>query len=252
METQEIKDLIKEKIANIQKNRTTQKDLKTGTDTFENAWTIPASEFRKQEARRYRDYSNWKKSDYERNFANADYKNKKEKEHSDSFKRFCKNFGAIKTKGLGIFMVGNAGTGKTYYCDCIMNELMEENKVYRTSLYQILEEMRQEYNKYKEATDDFVFTRLEKADLVIFDDLGNEYITDWGKEKMFLIFDFLYRNRISFIINTNLDDAQFKKFLQINGSVKLLDRIKERCKKYMFDWESRRAELHKKDFEELY
>ena len=136
-------------------------------------------------------------------------------------------------------MVGNAGTGKTYYCDCIMNELMEENKVYRTSLYQILEEMRQEYNKYKEATDDFVFTRLEKADLVIFDDLGNEYITDWGKEKMFLIFDFLYRNRISFIINTNLDDAQFKKFLQINGSVKLLDRIKERCKKYMFDWESR-------------
>ena len=149
-------------------------------------------------------------------------------------------------------MVGNAGTGKTYYCDCIMNELMEENKVYRTSLYQILEEMRQEYNNYKEATDDFVFTRLEKADLVIFDDLGNEYITDWGKEKMFLIFDFLYRNRISFIINTNLDDAQFKKFLQINGSVKLLDRIKERCKKYMFDWESRRAELHKKDFEELY
>jgi len=69
---------------------------------------------------------------------------------------------------------------------------------------------------------------------------------------MFTILNFLYENDKSMIINSNLDYTQLEEFLKINGSDKLMDRIKSKCKKYLFNWESRRKDLYKKDFEELY
>lgn len=210
-------------------------------------------QLKQQDIRMYMSYCHLSEEDFSKRFENSNYKNEKEKKFSESFQRYCKNFEIIKKKGLGIFMSGNPGTGKTYYSNCIMNALIHENKIWRTSLYEILQEIKSTFNKYSDKSMDFIFKKLKNADLVIFDDLGNEIITEnWGKEQLFVIFDFIYQNKISFIINTNLDNNQFREFLKINGSFKLLDRIQERCKAYNFDWESRRKDLHKKDFEELY
>ena len=58
---------------------------------------------------------------------------------------------------------------------------------------------------------------------------------------------------VSLIFSTNLDfKTQLKNFLDVKGSDKLLDRIKERCKPYNFDWKSQRAEIYKEDFERYY
>lgn len=237
---------------NIRKNQTTQRALKTGTNNYMAETVDWDEEIRKQETKEYQRLSNILEEEKQITFKKADCKNDTEKKHKKSFENFCRNFEEIKEIGLGIFMYGDCGTGKSYYSVCIMNELNKEYKVYRTSLFDLLEEIRQTYKKYTDATDEYLFKRLKKSDLVIFDDLGNEMITDWGKEKMFLIFEFLYKNRVSFIINTNLDNKQFQEFLRINGSPKLFDRIRERCKSYKFDWDSRRKDLHKADFERLF
>ena len=248
MEIISTQDIAEKKKTSTQKSQTTQKDLMTGT----NVETVSFSIFRQQDIFKYMRLSKLTEQDWYKRFENAKVLSFEEKEFKKSFERYCENFEAIKKKGLGIVMIGNPGTGKTFYTNCIMNALNSKYLVYRTSLSTLLEEIRESYKKRNDEDDAFLFERLSKAELVIFDDLGNEFLSDWGKEKMFMILNFLYENDKSMIINSNLDYTQLEEFLKINGSDKLMDRIKSKCKKYLFNWESRRKDLHKKDFEELY
>ena len=248
MEIISTRDIAEKKKTSTQKSQTTQKDLMTGT----NVETVSFSIFRQQDIYKYMRLSKLTEQDWYKRFENAKVLSFEEKEFKKSFERYCENFEAIKKKGLGIVMIGNPGTGKTFYSNCIMNALNTKYLVYRTSLSALLEEIRESYKKRNDEDDGFLLERLSKAELVIFDDLGNEFLSDWGKEKMFMILNFLYENDKSMIINSNLDYEQLEEFLKINGSDKLMDRIKSKCKKYLFNWESRRKDLHKKDFEELY
>lgn len=248
MEIISTRDIAEKKKTSTQKSQITQKDLMTGT----NVETVSFSIFRQQDIFKYMRLSKLTEQDWYKRFENAKVLSPEEKEFKKSFERYCENFEAIKKKGLGIVMIGNPGTGKTFYTNCIMNALNSKYLVYRTSLSALLEEIRESYKKRNDENDEFLLERLSKAELVIFDDLGNEFLSDWGKEKMFMILNFLYENDKSMIINSNLDYEQLEEFLKINGSDKLMDRIKSKCKKYLFNWESRRKDLYKKDFEELY
>ena len=220
----------------------------TGT----NVETVSFSIFRQQDIFKYMRLSKLTEQDWHKRFENSEVLNSEEKEFKKSFERYCENFEVIKNKGLGIVMIGNPGTGKTFYSNCIMNALNFKYIVYRTSLSALLEEIRENYKKRNDENDEFLLERLSKVELVILDDLGNEFLSDWGKEKMFMILNFLYENNKSMIINSNLDYTQLEEFLKINGSDKLMDRIKSKCKKYLFNWESRRKDLYKKDFEKWY
>ena len=213
----------------------------TGT----NVETVSFSIFRQQDIYKYMELSRLTEQDWYKRFENAKVLSSQEKEFKKSFEKYCENFEVI-------VMIGNPGTGKTFYTNCIMNALNSKYLVYRTSLSALLEEIRESYKKRNDEDDEFLLERLSKAELVIFDDLGNEFLSDWGKEKMFMILNFIYENDKSMIINSNLDYEQLEEFLKINGSDKLMDRIKSKCKKYLFNWESRRKDLYKKDFEELY
>lgn len=216
--------------------------------------TVDMREINKQKILNYyRNISDLPKNFLEQTFDNSICKNDIEKKHKESFIRFCNNFEKIRNTGLGIFLSGREGTGKTYYSLAIYNELSKNYKVYRTSLSGIFNRIKKTYSKLSNVTDDIVFKDILECDLLILDDLGNEYISEeWGKEKLFTFFNMLYENEISVIISTNLDTEQLRKFTDIHGSGKIIDRIKERCKPYAFDWESRRANINKKYFEELY
>ena len=228
-------------------SQTTPKGSKTGI----NLEFITQSQVKSKKIEQFMRLSKLTSQDWIKRFENAIVESDEEKEYKQSFERFCKNFELIKEKGLGIIMIGNPGTGKTYYTTCILNALISKYLVYKTSLSSLLDEIKETYKNGVE-NEDFIFERLLEAELIIFDDLGNEFLSDWGKEKMFSIFNFIYEKNKSLIINTNLDSKQLSNFFNINGSDKLLDRIRSKCKAYVFDWESRRRDLHKKDFEELY
>lgn len=228
-------------------SQTTQKVSKTGI----NLEFITQSQVKSKKIEKFMRFSKLTSQDWVKRFENAIVESDEEKEYKQSFERFCKNFELIKEKGLGIIMIGNPGTGKTYYTTCILNALISKYLVYKTSLSSLLDEIKETYKTGVE-NENFIFERLLEAELIILDDLGNEFLSDWGKEKMFSIFNFIYEKNKSLIINTNLDSKQLSNFFNINGSDKLLDRIRSKCKAYVFDWESRRRDLHKKDFEELY
>ena len=216
--------------------------------------TVDMREINKQKTLSYyRDISDLPNNFKKQTFENAICKNDTEKKHKESFMRFCNNFERIKKIGLGIYLSGTEGTGKTYYSLAIYNELSKNYKVYRTTLSGIFNRIKKTYSKISNVTDDVIFKDIIKCDLLILDDLGNEYISEeWGKEKLFTLFNLIYEKQISMIISTNLETEQLREFTDIHGSGKIVDRIKEKCKPYAFKWKSRREEIYKKYFEELY
>lgn len=184
-------------------------------------------------------------------FDKAVVKSEQEEKYLNSFKKFCDNFEIVSDKGLGMLMIGNPGTGKTYYSDCIYNQLCSKYKVYRTRLSFLLTEIKDSYSQ-KEKSEFDIYKRITSADLLILDDLGNENLTESDKNLMFNIIDTAYLNNVSMIVNSNLDYNQLINFLDVKGSDKLIDRLKERCKFFKFDWLSRRREVNQAEFQKLF
>lgn len=182
-------------------------------------------------------------------FKNSIFKNDKEKQYSKSFYKYCKNFEKAKNNGIGILMYGNPGTGKTFLTDCIYNELKNENVVYKTTLSYYLQRIKDLFNS---KTEDWILNMLHEVDLIILDDVGNERLTDWSMEHLYNLFNFIYTNKKSLIINTNLSLFELEEFLTIKKSNKLTDRISELCKIFHFDWDSRRSELNKELFKDIF
>ena len=182
-------------------------------------------------------------------FKNANFKNEKEEIYTKSFYKYCKNFEKAKDMGIGILMYGNAGTGKTFLTDCIYNELKASNVIYKTTLSYYLQSIKDSFNSKSE---DWIINMLKEVDLIILDDVGNERLTEWSMEHLYNLFNFIYTNKKPLIINTNLSLFELEEFLTIKKSNKLTDRISELCKIFHFDWESRRSELNKEIFKELF
>ncbi|WP_064608670.1 AFG1/ZapE family ATPase [Streptobacillus moniliformis] len=175
--------------------------------------------------------------------------NKKVK-NKDTCLKFVEYIKKGENKGLGLFLQGNAGVGKTYAVDCIYNALKEDYRVIKTNLGYMLDMVKENFSNDKKGISKQKLTKLlKKINLLILDDLGNEKITDWGYELVFLIFNTLYEYNVSLIITTNLTSDNFMNFLgDISNSNKIFDRINEICKFVKFDGNSLRNNKNKEIF----
>ena len=183
-------------------------------------------------------------------FSNSKPMNEKEVAYLESFKKYCNNFEKAKENGVGLLLTGNAGNGKTFYSNCIANELKSKGYgVLSFNLSGYMQELRKFDEKEKEKE---LLSAIETADLIIIDDVGSENISTWGQEKMFNLFNGIYLHKKSCIVTTNNNAKELGKHLEINGSDKILDRLLELCKPFKFDWESRRQEIGKEKFKEIF
>lgn len=184
-------------------------------------------------------------------FENAIYNQGKEQSYFDSFKKYCDNFEKAKEQGIGLLFTGNAGNGKTFYSNCIANELKSKGySVLSFNLSGYMQELRKFDEKEKEKE---LLAAIETVDLIIIDDVGSESISEnWGKEKMFNLFNTIYLHKKSCIITTNNNAKELGKHLEVNGSNKILDRLLELCKPFIFDWKSRRQEIGKEKFKDIF
>lgn len=200
--------------------------------------------------KKYESLSIFDKESINNTFENATIENEKEKEYIQRFKKYCDIFQEIKEKGLGILMCGNAGTGKTFYSNCISNELKSKGfAVLSFNLTKYLNELR----NFKEGeTEKNIIEAIKSVDCVIIDDIGNEKLTDWGIEKMFSLFNEIYLNKKSCILSTNLSKNQLEEHFKILDSKKITDRLSELCRPFIFDWESRRTKIGKEKSKDLF
>ena len=242
-----------ETMAEMVKQRTGNQIITSNSNTFTGVETVNIREINKnKEINYFKNISNLPKKIEDCTFEKAVVKNREEMKIKNLIERYCKNFNKALDNGIGLYFYGVRGTGKTFYSLCIFNELSKNYKVYRTSLMGIYKRIKKTW-KNKDTDEDRVLGDLLKADLIILDDLGKEYLSEeWGKEKLFEIFNMLYEQEKCLIISTTMDPSQMSEYLSINGSDDVLDRFRENCKGLAFNWESRRKEVKKEIFKEIF
>ena len=116
------------------------------------------------------------------------------------------------------------GTGKTFAAACIANYLLERRiPVVMTSFVKLLDSMKSFRDE-----DESLIVRLNKAKLLVIDDLGAERDTDFALEKVYNVVDSRYRAKRPIILTTNLSMEEMKENLDIRYT-RIYDRIFEMC-----------------------
>lgn len=164
-------------------------------------------------------------------------------------RRYAERFDDMMMKNQGLLFYGGVGTGKTFAAACIANYLLEQNcPVIMTSFVKLLETMQ----SFKE-DDSVLLSRLNKAKLLIIDDLGAERSTDFALEKVYNIVDSRYRAKLPIILTTNLSMEEMKETSDIRYS-RIYDRIFELCYPVQFtgrSWRKVEASRRFREFESI-
>ncbi len=122
---------------------------------------------------------------------------KKAKSFADTFDETHEN----------ILLTGNAGTGKTFVSSCIANHALERGKtVYYQTAYKLFEFFEKDkFSKDSEEDTSEIIKYIYDADLLIIDDLGTEFVTQFTLAAFFDIINSRIISGKSTIISTNLN-----------------------------------------------
>ena len=147
--------------------------------------------------------------------------------------RYANHFDEMLAKNQGLLFYGGVGTGKTFAAACIANHLLNQRiPVIMTSFVKLLESM-QGFSE----DDSALIAHLNRAKLLIIDDLGAERSTDYALEKVYDIVDSRYRAKLPIILTTNLSMTELKESTDIRYT-RIYDRIFEMCYPMQFKGQS--------------
>lgn len=175
-------------------------------------------------------------------FANDDMENPK---LSKAMKTYADNFDGFYKSGKGLLLYGNVGTGKTYFSACVANAVLEDGySVLMTNFSRILNVVtgtldRQAY-----------IDKINRFDLVVFDDLGVERNTEFAREIVYSVIDARYRSGKPMLITTNLSMQEMKKPQDLER-LRIYDRILERCHPIEVAGASKRRGKIRNEFNEM-
>ncbi|WKY45259.1 ATP-binding protein [Eubacteriaceae bacterium ES2] len=119
----------------------------------------------------------------------------------ESMSWYTENFSRIKTS---LLFTGPPGIGKTFTSNCITNALMAKGYsiIYITAAHLISTIQDQLFRDSKSQFE--VFRPFSLCDLLIIDDLGAEYLNDYGQKQLYEVIDGRLNNQQNMIISTNL------------------------------------------------
>lgn len=159
----------------------------------------------------------------------------------NSCNEYKKNVVTRVNNGLGLYIYGGVGSGKTIWAYKIARQYMEiiastwdedrdQTPVYFANVPRLLDDLRGAFK------DDALMRKLDKlmmeSDLVIFDDLGAENATEWAKDRLYQYIDYRYANNKAslFTSNKHLDSIEER----------IADRIRGTCEQIEFKMSSKR------------
>ncbi len=141
--------------------------------------------------------------------------------------KFSENF---KTTDDNLLFTGPSGLGKTFLSSCIANHLIGQgiDVIYQSSgvIFSLLDRIK--FGKNVTEEDNFTLQKILDTDLLILDDLGTEFITEFSVSELFRILNTRALNEKKTIISTNLSLADIKRiyseriFSRIIGSFVIL------------------------------
>ncbi len=126
----------------------------------------------------------------------------------------CRNFAdKFDAAHESLLFTGPSGLGKTFLSACIANELIARGRsvVYQSAgaVFGLLDRVK--FDKSATPEDVYVANRLLDCDLLVLDDLGTEFITDFSASELFRLLNSRQLSDKKMIISTNLSVADLKK-----------------------------------------
>ena len=159
-------------------------------------------------------------------------------------KRYAERFDEMVEKDQGLLLWGEVGTGKSHAAACIANHLLDRGvPVLMTSFIKLVNTME---SRGQEQT----ISLLERAKLVIFDDLGAERSTDYVIEKVYNIVDSRVRSKLPMILTTNLTLEQMQGERDVRLQ-RIYDRVFDTCYPLQFVGNSWRKKAASRRFAEM-
>ena len=151
-------------------------------------------------------------------------------------KKYCENADKVLENGIGIYLFGDKGTGKTRLTACMGNELMEN---YHTVLFTNFSEIKRSIFK-----DDKYIDNISSIDFLFIDDFGTEKIKKgdedlWMQEKIFEVINKRYIDNKPIIFTSNYSLMEMMK--ERGLAERTADRIIEMCEAIKLTGESYRA-----------
>lgn len=167
------------------------------------------------------------------------------KENAKKCRKYAECFDTMLKRNQGLLLFGDVGTGKTYAAACIANYLLERKvPVVMTSFVKLIESVK------TMESETVLMSKLNKAQLLIIDDLGAERNTDFALEKVYNIVDSRYRARMPVIFTSNLKLSDMKGTTDIRYA-RIYDRIFELCYPIQFTGKSWRKAEASRRFDEM-
>jgi DNA replication protein DnaC len=146
-------------------------------------------------------------------------------------KKYCEVYEEVLEKGMGIYLFGDKGVGKTHITACIANEFLKSCvPVLLTNLFEISKAIKSTFRRESAETEQMLFNRFAQVDFLFFDDLGTEVFSKnaddtWMQTLLFDLINERYNSGKPTIFSSNysLNDLINKRGV----AEKTVDRISE-------------------------
>jgi DNA replication protein DnaC len=123
----------------------------------------------------------------------------------EKIQKYLENWDKNRDEGRGLYFCGDVGSGKTHLAVAVMNELMSYQRI--PSLFvtvpELLDNLRGSYNDPGRNLDEWM-NSVKNADLLVLDDLGSERVTEWVRERIFVIVNHRYRETLPTLFTSNI------------------------------------------------
>jgi DNA replication protein DnaC len=129
------------------------------------------------------------------------------KEAYNNSKLYAENFQKFKETGEGIYYSGTFGTGKTHLAVAIALDLIKKGvPVICMTAIDLLAEIRKTYDSDRSVSEYQILKAYKEVDLLVIDDLGKEYCSDWAISMLYDIINDRYERCLPVIVTTNYND----------------------------------------------
>lgn len=128
----------------------------------------------------------------------------------DGCKTFADNFNRTNDS---LLFTGAPGLGKTFLSSCIANQLIREgiSVIYQSAgaVFALLDRLK--FSRTPDSDDAYIASRLLDCDLLILDDLGTEFMSEYSVSELFRLVNTRTLSGKKMIVSTNLSLPDLKK-----------------------------------------
>ena len=156
--------------------------------------------------------------------------------------RFANDFDVVMRTGQSAIFLGRPGTGKTHLAAAIgLHVMREKNRtVLFTTVQRAIRRVKDSWNRDNAETESQAIATLVSPDLLILDEVGVQFGSDFERNVLFDVLNERYEKRRPYILLSNLNMESLTGFL----GERVIDRIREDSGKLIpFGWESHRRGL---------